>query len=80
MKYLVFAAETEALAADATISAAMGLPRIGINCGTGEPDPSAPTVRWAIPRQITDGRWVIPSPDDGGVDAEPGWWTEEVLP
>jgi hypothetical protein len=80
MKYLIFATESEALTADAQISASMGLPRIGTIIGTGEPDPSAPTLRWAIPRQILDGRWVIPSPDDGGVDAEPGWWTEEVLP
>jgi hypothetical protein len=74
MKYLIFATESEALAADATISAAMGLPRIGTNCGTGEPDPGAPTLRWAIPRQILDGRWVIPSPDDSGVEGEIGWW------
>jgi hypothetical protein len=54
----------------------MGLPRIGTIIGTGEPDPSAPTLRWAIPRQILDGRWVIPSPDDSGVEGEIGWWVE----
>jgi hypothetical protein len=76
MKYLIFATESEALAADATISAAMGLPKPGVNAATGEPDWSAPTLRWAIPRQILDGRWVIPSPDDSGVEGEIGWWAE----
>jgi hypothetical protein len=74
MKYLIFATESEALAADAQISATMGLPKPGINAATGEPDWSAPTLRWAIPRQILDGRWVIPSPDDSGIEGEIGWW------
>ena len=34
------------------------------------------TTSWAVPRQITDGRWVFPSPDDTGVESEPGWWPE----
>jgi hypothetical protein len=24
--------------------------------------------------QISDGRWVFPSPDDEGVEAAPDWW------
>lgn len=28
------------------------------------------TTAWAVPMQINDGRWVFPSPDDGGVEAE----------
>jgi hypothetical protein len=76
MRWLVYATESEALAADAAISASMGLPKPGTNAATGELDWGAPTVRWAIPRQIADGRWVIPSPDDQGVEAEPGWWVE----
>ena len=80
MKWLIYTTESEAEAADAAISAAMGLPAPGINAATGEPDWSAPTLRWSIPRQITDGRWVIQSPDDAGVESEPGWWPEEVTP
>jgi uncharacterized membrane-anchored protein len=76
MRWLVFATESEALAADAAISAAMGLPKPGINAATGEFDWTAPTLRWSVPRQINDGRWVIPSPDEQGVEGEPGWWVE----
>jgi len=32
------------------------------------------TTAWAIPVQITDGRWVFPSPDDEGEEAQPNWW------
>lgn len=32
------------------------------------------TTAWATPRQISDGRWVIVSPDETGVDAQPDWW------
>jgi uncharacterized membrane-anchored protein len=80
MRWLVYMTEAEALAADAAISAAMGLPTPGINAATGELDWTALTVRWAVPRQINDGRWVIPSPDEQGVEGEPGWWPEEVTP
>jgi len=58
----------------------MGLPTPGINAATGELDWTAPTVRWAVPRQINDGRWVIPSPDGSGEDEQPGWWPEEAAP
>ena len=80
MRYLIFTTEAEAQAAEAAISAAMGLPAPGINAATGEPDWSAMTLRWAEPRQIADGRWVIPSPDDTGEEAQPGWWPEAVMP
>ena len=80
MRWLIYTTETEAQTTEAAISAAMGLPAPGINAATGEPDWSAMTLRWAVPRQITDGRWVIPSPDDAGEEAQPGWWPEEVMP
>lgn len=32
------------------------------------------TTSWAIPQQITDGRWVFPSPDDTGEDPGDDWW------
>lgn len=80
MKWLIYMTEAEAEAADAAISATMGLPAPGTNAATGEPDWSAMTLRWAVPRQIADGRWVIPSPDEQGEESEPGWWGEEVLP
>jgi hypothetical protein len=37
------------------------------------------TERWAIPQQIVDGRWVIPSPDDTGVEPEPDWWLAVLI-
>lgn len=51
---------------------------------TGEVVPDALTTRWAIPQQITDGRWVFPSPDDEGVEAGADWWpqihTDDAVP
>jgi hypothetical protein len=73
MKYLVFDTEAEALAAEAQISARMGYSKPGVNAATGEVRPDVVTVRWAIPQQIADGRWVFPSPDDEGVEPSPDW-------
>jgi len=36
------------------------------------------TTAWALPQQITDGRWVFVSPDDEGVDAEEDWFETQV--
>lgn len=78
MKYRVFNTEAEAIAAEAQVAADIGCVKVGTNAATGLPDPTAQaTERWAIPQQITDGRWVFPSPDDTGVEAEPGWWPTE---
>jgi hypothetical protein len=74
VKYRIFDTEAQAVAAEAAISASMGYSKPGINARTGEVVPNALTVRWAIPQQIADGRWVFPSPDDTGVEADPGWW------
>jgi hypothetical protein len=74
MKYLVFDTEQEAIAAEAAISASMGYAKPGVNAATGAVVHDAPTMRWDIPQQIADGRWVFASPDDGGVDAEQDWW------
>ena len=35
------------------------------------------TKAWAIPVQISDGRWVFPSPDDEGVEAETDWFPND---
>ena len=79
MKYRVFDTEAEAVAAEAQIAQAIGCSKVGTNAKTGLPAPEAQaTERWAIPQQITDGRWVFPSPDDTGVEAEPGWWPEAI--
>lgn len=80
MKYRVFDTEAEALAEEAAISAAMGYSKPGINAATGEVVLDALTTRWAIPQQITDGRWVFPSPDDTGVEAAIDWWPQEGYP
>jgi hypothetical protein len=74
MRWLIYATETEAIAAERIIAQSMGLPRPGIDADTGAERPEAATTAWAIPQQITDGRWVLPSPDDSGVEGEPGWW------
>lgn len=77
MKYRVFDTEAEAITAEAQVAADIGCIKVGVNAKTGQPAPEAQvTERWAIPQQITDGRWVFPSPDDTGVESEPGWWPE----
>ena len=76
MKYLVFDAEAEAIAAESQISENMGYSKPGINAATGEVEPDALTTRWAIPRQIADGRWVFESPNGDGVEAGADWWPQ----
>ena len=77
MKYRVFDTEDEALAAEAQIAAAIGCIKVGVNAKTGQPEPDKQvTERWAIPKQIQDGRWVFPSHDDTGVDAGEDWWLQ----
>jgi hypothetical protein len=50
-------------------------PLYGKNAATSEWEAEhGHTKAWAIPVQITDGRWVFQSPDDEGVEAEPDWW------
>ena len=76
MKYRVFSTEAEAIAAEAQVAAEIGCIKIGVNAQTGLPAPDAQaTERWALVQQITDGRWVFPSPDETGEDGQPEWWT-----
>lgn len=35
---------------------------------------SGHTIAWAVPRQIQNGSWVFPSPNDEGVDPSDDWW------
>ena len=58
------------------LSGATAAALIATQTGQAAPEAQA-TERWAIPQQITDGRWVFPSPDNVGVEAEPGWWPTE---
>ena len=76
MKYRIFDTEEQSLAAEAQVAVDIGCIKIGVNAKTGLPAPDAQvTERWAIPQQIVDGRWVFPSPDETGVEAEPGWFS-----
>lgn len=74
MKYRVFVTEQEALDAEQQISISMGYAKPGINAATGEIESDVLTIRWAIPQQIVDGRWVFPSPDEEGVESSEDWW------
>lgn len=80
MKYRVFNTEQEAIDVEAQVSLSIGCVKVGVNAKTGLPAPDAQaTERWAIPQQITDGRWVIPSPDDEGEEAGEDWFpTSEI--
>jgi hypothetical protein len=50
-------------------------PLYGKNAATNEWETEhGHTKAWAVPVQINDGRWVFPSPDDVGVEAEENWW------
>jgi len=77
MKYLVFNTEQEALAKENKISKNMGYAKTGTNALTGAIVPDVLTVRWDIPKQISDGRWVIASPNNEGIENEDDWFTFE---
>ena len=66
MKYLVFETQADADAAEKAISANMGFCE---HCSS--------TKRWDVPRQIADGRWVIQSWDDNGVEASEDWFATQ---
>jgi hypothetical protein len=75
MKYRIFETEAEAIAAEAQVATDIGCAKVGVNAKTGLPEPDAQvTERWATPQQITDGRWVFPSPDDTGEEPGADWW------
>lgn len=75
MKYRVFQNEQAATAAEAALSALEGYPKIGVNARTGLPAATKQqTLRWAVPAQIADGRWVFVSPDETGVEPEADWF------
>jgi hypothetical protein len=64
MMWMIFATEAEAQAyADAATAA---LPRL----------PENVTQVWAVPRQIADGRWVVPSMNEEGEFARHNWWLD----
>jgi len=80
MKYRVFDTEQEALDAEAQVALDIGCVKVGVNAKTGAEQPDKQvTERWAIPQQITDGRWVFVSPNDEGVEAADDWWSQEEL-
>jgi hypothetical protein len=78
MMYRIFDTEAEAVAAEAAVSESMGFATPGISAATGEVVPDVLTVRWAVPQQIADGRWVFPSPDDTGVEPQADWWPQDA--
>ena len=80
MKYRIFDTEAEAIAAEAQVAADIGCIKVGTNAKTGLPAPDAQvTERWAVPQQITDGRWVFPSPDEQGEEASNDWFSISYL-
>lgn len=61
MMYYVFNTEQEAINAEAAISNIGGVPIVGNNAKTGDPEPTKQhTTRWAVPQQRLDGKWVFP--------------------
>jgi len=79
MKYLIFDTEQEAIAKENEISLGFGYAKPGINAATGAIMPDVLTVRWDIPRQISDGRWIITSPSDEGIEEESGWFSSSEV-
>jgi hypothetical protein len=63
-RWLVFATEADAVAAEAAIWQAME-PTV-VETRDGVPVNPRVTQRWATPAQLADGRWAIPSPDGTG--------------
>lgn len=68
MTYLVFPSEAAAIAAEAQISAALGMPYTLDNGYTAE--------RWAVPGELADGRWAFHKPDEAAMAGLTGF--EEV--
>ena len=59
--YFVFDTEAEAIAAEAQISIIGNAPVLGRNAATGKIETEkGKTLRWAIPQQRLDGKWVFP--------------------
>jgi hypothetical protein len=76
-KYLIFNTFEQAEVAARNIDRSMGLdnPVYNKNAATGATDfNSQPTLCWAVPRQIVDGRWVVLSPNSEGISADPAWF------
>ena len=63
--FYVFNTEEEALIAEAQISLLGSAPIVGKNAKTGQLDENkTKTIRWAIPKQRLDGKWVFPKIND----------------
>ena len=72
MLYYVFNNEETAINAEKYISTIGGVPLTGINALTGKPEPHAvKTLRWAIPKERLDGKWVFPYVGDDRVAMYP---------
>ena len=79
MRYLVLDTEAEALAAEASIWQAME-PNI-VELRDGVPVNPRITQRWAVPRALIDGRWVVAAFGNDGQEWSADWAlfeTEEV--
>lgn len=75
MRYRVFDSYEQAAAAERQISHDMGYAKPSVNAASGAVVPGALTVRWAVPQQIRDGRWVFESPDEDGVEPDSDWFS-----
>lgn len=76
-KYLVFSTLQQAENAAQSINAMMGLtaPQYNKNAASGATDfNSQPTICWAKPTKTANGQWVIPSPNNDGVEADDTWF------
>jgi hypothetical protein len=61
MKYYVVDTEELAIGAENYISSIAGAPIVGVNAKTGLPALNkCKTIRWAIPQERLDGKWVFP--------------------
>lgn len=72
MLYYIFETEQIALDAENYISQLGGAPLTGVNAltGTHEPD-KCKTIRWAIPQERLDGKWVFPYVGDDRISQFP---------
>ena len=59
-EFYVFNNKGLANGADNYISVAGGCPRTGTKNGKPVPDHFGKTIRWGIPQQRIDGKWILP--------------------
>ena len=77
---LSFPTEEAAEAAQAQVATNMGLPRVGVNAATGQPQPNATrTTAWAsVQKKHEEDKWYFTKPPESALSGISGYTEEET--